>query len=62
MSWKELKGSEKRGPSNEKYDYHFPTNCYGFGLNINRYGEDKNWIEMDGNPEEWRILYHGTEP
>ncbi|CAD8120901.1 unnamed protein product [Paramecium sonneborni] len=60
MNWKMVGYYDNRGPQSKKYIYYFPKNCYGFGLNINKYSDDQDWIKMDGNPNEWRILFHGT--
>ncbi|CAD8194885.1 unnamed protein product [Paramecium pentaurelia] len=60
MSWDGFHEKEQRGPPYHRYDYYFPIGCYGFGLNVRKYGND-DWIKMDGNPNEWRILYHGTK-
>ncbi|CAD8079314.1 unnamed protein product [Paramecium sonneborni] len=64
MSWNNFPEKEKRGPKNDQYDYYFPKGCYGFGLNINNLknkGKNLDWIKMDGNKDEWRILFHGTQ-
>jgi RNA:NAD 2'-phosphotransferase (TPT1/KptA family) len=35
---------------------------FGYALNVkNKYGDNNKWLGMDGNDEEWRILYHGTK-
>ncbi|CAD8114254.1 unnamed protein product [Paramecium primaurelia] len=60
MKWSNFKEKEQRGPPDHRYDYYFPRGCYGFGLDIKKYGENQDWIQMDGNPNEWRIMYHGT--
>ncbi|CAD8207554.1 unnamed protein product [Paramecium octaurelia] len=60
MSWDGFHEKEQRGPPYHKYDYYFPRGCYGFGLRVKNYGND-DWIKMDGNPNEWRIMYHGTK-
>ncbi|CAD8209587.1 unnamed protein product [Paramecium octaurelia] len=60
MSWEGFKEKEQRGPAQHRYDYYFPRGCYGFGLNVKKYGND-DWLKMDGNQGEWRILYHGTK-
>ncbi|CAK86535.1 unnamed protein product (macronuclear) [Paramecium tetraurelia] len=61
MVWDGLRECQQRGPLNQRYDYYFPKGCYGFGLDITKYGIDQNWIQMDGNKDEWRILFHGTK-
>ncbi|CAD8117344.1 unnamed protein product [Paramecium sonneborni] len=61
MVWDGFKDFELRGPSDKRYEYYFPKGCQGFGLNIDKYGKDQNWIKMNGNKNEWRILYHGTK-
>ncbi|CAD8113869.1 unnamed protein product [Paramecium sonneborni] len=61
MVWDHLLESEKRGPQDHRYDYYFPKGCYGYGLNIIKYGEDQEWIKMNGNKNEWRIMFHGTK-
>ncbi|CAD8062731.1 unnamed protein product [Paramecium sonneborni] len=60
MSWEGFHEKEERGPPDHKYDYYFPIGCYGFGLNVTKYENSEDWLKMDGNPNEWRILYHGT--
>ncbi|CAD8049553.1 unnamed protein product [Paramecium primaurelia] len=60
MSWDNLPEKEQRGPPYHRYDYYFPRGCYGLGLKVKNYGND-DWIKMDGNANEWRILYHGTK-
>ncbi|CAD8176758.1 unnamed protein product [Paramecium pentaurelia] len=55
-----LEDFDHRGPPNYRYEYYFPKGCQGYGLNIDKYGEDQNWIKMNGNKDEWRILFHGT--
>ncbi|CAD8207454.1 unnamed protein product [Paramecium octaurelia] len=59
-NWDGFKEKEQRGPAYHRYDYYFPRGCYGFGLNVKKYRND-DWIKMDGNPNEWRIMYHGTK-
>ncbi|CAD8111171.1 unnamed protein product [Paramecium primaurelia] len=59
-TWDNFPEKEQRGPPYHRYDYYFPIGCQGFGLNVEKYGND-DWIKMDGNPNEWRILYHGTK-
>ncbi|CAD8156961.1 unnamed protein product [Paramecium octaurelia] len=61
MVWDGFQESQKRGPLDQSYDYYFPKGCCGFGLDITKYGNDQNWIKMDGNKDEWRILFHGTK-
>ncbi|CAK66803.1 unnamed protein product (macronuclear) [Paramecium tetraurelia] len=58
-NWDGFHEKEQRGPSYHRYDYYFPRGCYGFGLNIKKYGND-DWVKINGNINEWRILYHGT--
>ncbi|CAD8111179.1 unnamed protein product [Paramecium primaurelia] len=60
MSWDGFHEKEQRGPPYHRYDYYFPIGCYGFGLKVKSDGND-DWIKMDGNPNEWRIMYHGTK-
>ena len=55
-----MKDFELRGPSNHKYKYFFPNGWHGHALNIDKYGMNNKWIEMNGDDEEWRILFHGT--
>lgn len=38
MTWDHLPEFEERGPFNHRYNYYFPKGCYGFGLNITKYG------------------------
>ncbi|CAD8129572.1 unnamed protein product [Paramecium sonneborni] len=52
---------EQKGSPYGRYDYYFPKGCQGLGLNVEKYGKNQDWIQMDGNSEEWRILYHGTK-
>ncbi|CAD8209648.1 unnamed protein product [Paramecium octaurelia] len=59
--WDGFPEKEQRGPSYHRYDYYFPRGCYGFGLNIKKYGDNQDWIQKNGNQNEWRILYHGTK-
>ncbi|CAD8109964.1 unnamed protein product [Paramecium sonneborni] len=61
MSWDGFHEKEQRGPPDHKYDYYFPIGCYGFGLNVKKYGYNQDWLKKDGNPNEWRIMYHGTK-
>ncbi|CAD8209646.1 unnamed protein product [Paramecium octaurelia] len=61
MNWYGSTEKEQRGPPYHRYDYYFPRGCYGFGLNIKKYGDNQDWILMNGNQNEWRILYHGTK-
>ena len=50
---------EKRG----NLDYYPPDNNWvGYGLKVLEEYEDDDWIEMDGNPREWAVAYHGTKP
>ncbi|CAD8105892.1 unnamed protein product [Paramecium primaurelia] len=60
MCWDNFHEKEQRGPPYHRYDYYFPRGCYGLGLKIKNYKND-DWIKMDGNVNEWRILYHGTK-
>ncbi|CAD8195882.1 unnamed protein product [Paramecium pentaurelia] len=60
MSWDNFNEKEQRGPPYHRYDYYFPRGCYGFGLKIKNY-KNNDWLKMDGNVNEWRILYHGTK-
>ncbi|CAD8085128.1 unnamed protein product [Paramecium primaurelia] len=60
-NWKQHQEKQQRGPPTYKYDYYYPRQCQGFGLKIDKFGQDKNWIKKDGNQNEWRILYHGTK-
>ncbi|CAD8207523.1 unnamed protein product [Paramecium pentaurelia] len=60
MTWDKLPEKEQRGPPYHRYDYYFPKGCFGLGLKLKNYGND-DWIKMDGNANEWRILYHGTK-
>ena len=43
---------------------YFPpdSNWVGYGLRVlDQYDNGKNdWIQMDGNPNEWAVAYHGT--
>ncbi|KAL4484295.1 hypothetical protein ABPG72_006406 [Tetrahymena utriculariae] len=41
--------------------YHFPIGYKGFGLNIDRFGQDKSWISQNADSKTWIILYHGTK-
>ncbi|CAD8099482.1 unnamed protein product [Paramecium primaurelia] len=61
MTWEGFKEKEQRGPFNNRYDYYFPKGCFGFGLNVKKYGDNQDWIQMNGNPNEWRIMYHGIK-
>ncbi|CAK81269.1 unnamed protein product (macronuclear) [Paramecium tetraurelia] len=61
MSWDGFHEKEQRGPPYHRYDYYFPIGCYGFGLNVKKYGDNQDWILMNGNQNEWRIMYHGTK-
>ena len=47
---------EKRG----NRPYIPPIGWEGFGLNINKYGEDKTWIGNTNAPGEWPVAYHGV--
>jgi len=43
--------------------YNPPThNWIGYGLKVlGQYDNGNNdWIEMNGNPNEWAVAYHGT--
>ncbi|CAD8152198.1 unnamed protein product [Paramecium octaurelia] len=62
MRWDNFPKKEERGPPGYRYHYYFPKGCQGFGLKLdeNEY-KNMNWIKMDGNEEEWRILFHGTK-
>ena len=48
---------QKRGT----YDYIPPLGWKGFGLKVlNKYDQGNNdWIEANGNPNEWAVAYHG---
>ncbi|CAK81267.1 unnamed protein product (macronuclear) [Paramecium tetraurelia] len=61
MKWDSFQEKEERGPPEYRYDYYFPRGCYGFGLNIKKYGDNEDWLLMNGNANEWRIMYHGTK-
>ncbi|CAD8081879.1 unnamed protein product [Paramecium sonneborni] len=58
MTWDTEK--EQRGSHYHRYDYYFPRNFEGFGLNTKNYGPNQDWIQMDVNPEEWIIMQHGN--
>ncbi|CAK81270.1 unnamed protein product (macronuclear) [Paramecium tetraurelia] len=60
-SWDIYPEKQQRGPPYHKYDYYFPIGCYGFGLNVAKYGYNQDWIQKNGNQNEWRIMYHGTK-
>ncbi|CAD8125354.1 unnamed protein product [Paramecium sonneborni] len=61
MTWKNFQESSQRGPLQKKYTYYFPKTCVGYGLQVANKYENDNWLKMDGNPGEWRILFHGTK-
>ena len=42
----------------EKYDP--PYGWFGIGLNINKFGIDKDWIENKSNTSKWAIAYLGV--
>ena len=48
---------EKRGG----FDYYPPKGWKGFGLKVwDRYDNGNNdWLEFNGNPNEWAVAYHG---
>lgn len=56
-----------RGPNEKEFKYFYPIGYKDYGLNV---GEkyftsnpphiDSDWLAMDGNDNEWAILYHGT--
>lgn len=33
------------------FPYYQPAGWIRYGLNIEKYGEDKQWLKMDGNPD-----------
>ena len=43
---------------NEEYDP--PYGWFGIGLNIDMYGDNKDWIENKTNTSKWAIAYHGV--
>ena len=48
------KTKEKIGANS--LDYYPPYGWFGIGLNINKYGKDKNWIDKKNG---WATAYHG---
>jgi hypothetical protein len=41
--------------------YYQPVLGRRFGINImNLYGKDNNWLLMDGNKDEWAVVFHGV--
>ena len=57
----DYRGKIKKNGVLEKFPYYFPIGFKGYSLNvIDQYdnGND-SWLRMDGNPNEWCVLYHG---
>jgi len=53
--------TENRGAKDKPQPYFFPIGWKGFALNVSgKYGENDNWLKMDGNKEEWYVMFHGT--
>ncbi|KAM3139651.1 hypothetical protein pb186bvf_008296 [Paramecium bursaria] len=54
-----------RGPFGQQQKYFFPLGWDGFALNLKNHDlyDDGNddWLKMDLNPNQWRIMYHGTK-
>ncbi|CAD8178233.1 unnamed protein product [Paramecium octaurelia] len=59
--WNKYQTKAQRGPPYHRYDYKYPTECFGVGLDVRVYGQNQDWLKKDGNPNEWRILFHGTK-
>ena len=49
-------GKDKEKIGANSLDYYPPYGWIGIGLNINRYGTDKNWIDKNNG---WATAYHG---
>ena len=43
-----------------KEEYDPPYGWFGIGLNISKYGNNKDWIENKTNTSKWAIAYHGV--
>ena len=43
-----------------KEEYDPPYGWFGIGLNIDMYGDNKDWIENKTNTSKWAIAYHGV--
>ena len=43
-----------------KEEYDPPYGWFGIGLNIDMYGDNKDWIENKTNKSKWAIAYHGV--
>ena len=42
-------------------DYHQPSDTWErVGLNVRCRFHDDEWIDKDGNPNEWAVAYHGV--
>jgi len=52
---------DNRGPKARPQPYFFPIGWKGYALNVEgRYGDNDNWLMMNGNEEEWYVMFHGT--
>jgi len=65
MTWENHKFGDydNRGPKDSPQPYFFPVGWKGYALKIGgRYGNDnENWLKMNGNKDEWYVMFHGTD-
>ncbi|CAK89785.1 unnamed protein product (macronuclear) [Paramecium tetraurelia] len=61
MRWDNFPEKEERGPRLQ-LKLLLSNRLASFGLKLDeKEHQNINWINMDGNKEEWRILFHGTK-
>ncbi|KAM3144836.1 hypothetical protein pb186bvf_003145 [Paramecium bursaria] len=63
MQWKQNHPEfELRGPQQDQIKYFFPRGWKGYALKVKgKYDEgNDDWILMNNNPNQWHIMYHGT--
>ena len=52
---------DNRGPKDKPQPYFFPIGWKGYALNVaEKYGENTDWLMMNGNKDEWYVMFHGT--
>ncbi|KAM3144855.1 hypothetical protein pb186bvf_003164 [Paramecium bursaria] len=53
---------ELRGPLQDQIKYFLPKGWKGYALKVQgKYDEgNDDWLKMNGNPNQWHIMYHGT--
>ncbi|KAM3139647.1 hypothetical protein pb186bvf_008292 [Paramecium bursaria] len=62
MEWNQFKEYEMRGPIGDQLEYYFPQGWKGYALKVlNKYQDGNDWLQMDSNPNQWHIIFHGTD-